>query len=55
MFPPAGWTKKTLLFPEPSRILTILENEIAQRYKQSSLFKDNIDEDEYEQNYIDEE
>ena len=35
--------------------ITILENEIAQRYKQSSLFKDNIDEDEYEQNYIDEE
>ena len=35
--------------------ITILENEIAQRYKQSTLFKDNIDEDEYEQNYIDEE
>lgn len=47
-FPPSsdGTTEKKI---------TILENEIAQRYKQSSLFKDNIDEDEYEQNYIDEE
>lgn len=38
----------------PEKKITILENEIAQRYKQSSLFQDNIDEDEYEQNYIEE-
>ena len=45
-FPPSsdGTTEKKI---------TILENEIAQRYKQSTLF--DKDEDEYEQEYIDEE
>jgi hypothetical protein len=46
-FPPSSDGK-------PKKKITILENEIAQRYKQSTLFKDNEDEDEYEQEYIDE-
>ena len=46
-FPPSSDGK-------PEKKITILENEIAQRYKQSTLFKDNEDEDEYEQEYIDE-
>lgn len=40
---------------KPEKKITILENEIAQRYRQSTLYKDNMDEDEYEQQYIDEE
>jgi hypothetical protein len=46
-FPPSSDGK-------PEKKITILENEIAQRYKQSTLFKDNEDEDEYEKEYIDE-